>query len=127
MSRPQEFDNFPQALVCTYGPYMAVVETIIDGDTFYALVDPGFHQYTFAVIRIRGINAPELFTGTERAAGSAAKDGLNLLMKPGTAIKLTTERDVTTFGRFVADVTLEDGSDVGAEMIRLGYAAPMPR
>jgi micrococcal nuclease len=127
VSRPSEFDNFPAALRCQYGPYAAVVERVVDGDTFYALVDPGFHLYSFVSIRIRGINAPELFSGADREAGAVARDGLTLLMPPGTPIKLVTERDVTTFDRFVADVTLPDGADVGKEMIRMGFAVAMAR
>jgi micrococcal nuclease len=127
LSRPQEFDTFPHALACAYGPFMAVVDSIYDGDTFTALVDPGFRLYSYVTIRIRGINAPELKTGTQRTAGAAARDGLTVLIPPGTAVKLATERDVQTFNRFVADVTLEDGTDVGTEMIRLGFAVAMPR
>jgi endonuclease YncB( thermonuclease family) len=38
-----------------------------------------------------------------------------------------TERDITTFGRYVADIELEDGTDVRTALIESGHAAPYPR
>ena len=56
------------------------------------------------MIRIRGAFAPELFSGppNERERGKAARDLLDDLLPVGTKCRLTTECDITTFGRYVA-------------------------
>ncbi|CAA9452795.1 MAG: hypothetical protein AVDCRST_MAG01-01-4789, partial [uncultured Rubrobacteraceae bacterium] len=49
--------------------------------------------------------------------GEAARDFLARLLPVGTKCRLATERDVTTFGRYVASIELEDGRDVATALI----------
>jgi endonuclease YncB( thermonuclease family) len=131
MRKPLEFDAYPDALAqrAPFGPYKAVCSRIVDGDTIYALVDVGFNEYAYRVIRFEGINAPELHTGDQRAAGAAARDYLAGLIPPGTPIVLDARPDTLTFGRYVARVwalRLDDQPyDVGAAMVAAGHAVPV--
>lgn len=105
MRRPGPFAAHPVSFDAAQarGCYRAVCEGVVDGDTFYALVDLGFYCYTYHSIRIQGIDAPELFSGTpeSRQLGLASRDQLRLNIE-GMPLLLDTDRDRTTFGRFVA-------------------------
>jgi endonuclease YncB( thermonuclease family) len=94
---------------------------------FVSVIKSGFDEYSYRMIRLRGVNAPELFSGPPevRERGAAARDFLAELRPPGTKCRLATERDVTTFGRYVAYIELEDGREVGAVLIEAGHATPM--
>jgi micrococcal nuclease len=126
MSKPTQFQEWPPSLSVPYGPYRAVVERVVDGDTVHVLLSLGVDEYAYRMIRIRGVNAPEVFSGPpkERERGKAARDFLARLLPAGAKCRLTTERDATTLGRYVADMQLEDGRDVAAELIATGHAAP---
>ena len=54
----------------------ARVHRIIDGDTIDVLVDLGLDVYVFVRLRLKGVNTPELRTGSpeERARGQQAKE-----------------------------------------------------
>ncbi|HEX6711528.1 MAG TPA: thermonuclease family protein [Rubrobacter sp.] len=129
MSKPVQFQEWPDSLSVPYGPYRAVIERVVDGDTVYVLASVGLDEYAFKMIRIRGVNAPEMFSGPseERELGKASRDYLVELLPEGTRCRIATERDITTFGRYVADIELEDGTDVSTALIESGHAAPYPR
>lgn len=130
MSRkPVEFTDFPSALarLAPFGPYRAVLKRWVDGDTCYALVDVGFNTYPYVVIRIAGINAPELHTGDNRVAGAAARDYAVQLAPEGTPVVLHSEPDTLTFGRWVGALSLPDGRDFGQAMLEAGHAVAMER
>ena len=129
MSKPIQFQEWPDSLSVPYGPYRAVIERVVDGDTVYVLASLGLDEYAYRMIRLRGANAPELFSGPpeERELGKASRDFLAKLLPEGTRCRIATERDITTFGRYVADIELEDGTDVTTALIESGHAAPYPR
>lgn len=124
MSKPGQFQGWPESLNVPYGPYRAVIERVVDGDTVHVMVSLGLDEYAYRMIRIKGAFAPELFSGPpeERERGKAARDFLAGLLSEGTKCRLTTERDVTTFGRYVASIELEDGTDVATALIEAGHA-----
>ncbi len=124
MPNPPEFDNWPVAIHPGYGPYRAVVDRVVDGDTLYVLISTGFNTYSYHSIRVAGINSPELFTSDpiEREKGRAAKAYLESIAPPGTKCLLRTDKDKTTFGRYVGSMTLESGIDVASEMVPAGHA-----
>src|SRR5918998_5853061 len=126
MSKPVQFQGWPETLDVPYGPYRAVIERVVDGDTVHVVASPGLDEYAYRMIRIRGAFAPELFSGPpeERERGKAARGFLAGLLPAGTKCRLTTERDTTTFGRYVADVMLEDGRNVADVLIEAGHATP---
>lgn len=126
--KPRDFDGFPDALAAEapFGPYRGIVQDITDGDTFSVLIDHGLNAYTVESIRIADIDAPELFSGTNRAAGAAARNYLAALIPPGSPVVLHTRKDRQSFTRYVADVTADslDGAvfDVGQAMVDGGHA-----
>ena len=126
MSKPVQFQEWPEALSVPYGPYRAVIERVVDGDTVHVMVSLGLDEYAYRMIRIKNAFAPELFSGPpeERERGKAARDFLVELLPEGTKCRLITERDVSTFGRYVASIELEDGTDVATALIEAGHATP---
>lgn len=126
MSKPVQFQEWPESLNVPYGPYRAVIERVVDGDTVHVMVSLGLDEYAYRMIRIKNAFAPELFSGPpeERERGKAARDFLARLLPEGTKCRLMTERDVTTFGRYVAAIELEDGRDVATALIEAGHATP---
>lgn len=101
----------------------ALVVSVHDGDTFTASLDLGWRVAFLSVVRIRGINAPELPT----RAGKKAAAALSELLPVGTQIKIACKR-LDLHGRSEAGVLrLADQLDIGAEMLRLGQAEIYPK
>jgi len=128
MSKPTQFQEWPEGLNVPYGPYRAVIERVVDGDTVHVGASLGFDEYAYRMIRLKDAYAPELFSGPpeERERGKAARDFLVGLLPVGTKCRLTTERDVTTFGRYVASIEVEGGTDVATALIEAGHATLTP-
>jgi endonuclease YncB( thermonuclease family) len=102
--------------------YRGVARRIVDGDTFYVLLDLGIRVYHEISIRIAGINTPELFSGTDREAGARAREALEALIG-GKEVYIRTYKDSQTFNRYVADVyRIDTGEDVANYMVVNGYA-----
>lgn len=124
MRKPLQFDAFPAALAerAPWPPYRAVVERWVDGDTLDIFADAGWNEYPYRTIRLQGIDAPELNRRATQARGAAARDYAMTLAPPGTPCVVLAEPDTQTFGRYVAVVTLADGTDVGAALVAAGHA-----
>ena len=91
------------------------VERIMDGDTFKVQYDGESTS-----VRIAGIDAPE----RRGADGPAATAALSKLIYTRTVrLEFTGKRKRDNIGRLLCRVYVGD-LDVGAEMIRLGHAAP---
>ncbi len=104
--------------------YRGEVTGIVDGDTISVAISLGCHVYLERRIRLLGINAPELFSGTDRAAGLAAKAALEQVLPVGSRVYLRTHLDRTSFDRLLAELYRADGDtliDVAAEMIAAGH------
>lgn len=102
--------------------YNATVVNVVDGDTFDADIDVGFYLRTRLRLRVLGINAPEMH-GPSHAAGVAARLFATTLLREGAKVALHTEKS-DDFGRWLAKVTLPDGSDFGQTMIDTQHAVP---
>ena len=98
----------------------------MDGVPVHVVASLGLDEYAYRMIRIKDAFALELFSGPpqERECGKAARGFRAQLLPVGTRCRLTTERNTTTFGRYVATVQLEDGRDVATVLIEAGYATP---
>ena len=104
------------------GPVEAELISVIDGDTLFVNARP-WPQHSIAVlVRIRGIDAPEMKSKckTARRAAERAKQALSHLATG--RIRLTNISGDKYFGRIVADVTAEGDTDIGAAMIGSGLA-----
>ncbi len=109
------------------GPYPAQLVRVVDGDTFEARVRVWFGQEVATLVRIRGIDAPELKSRCAREAQTAAqaRDLLRDFLTSGE-IRL---RDVSAdkyFGRVVASVEIVDG-DAADDVAGLMMAAKLVR
>jgi endonuclease YncB( thermonuclease family) len=127
MKGPADFDEWPAVLECGYGPFRAVVQYIVDGDTFRALLSVGLNSYEFRTIRILDIDTPETNRPESKEAGLAAKARLTELMPPGEPVLIRTKPDPDSFGRYLGSVRTEAEFDIGAVLLREGFAVPYVR
>ena len=102
--------------------YPAHVVRVIDGDTFAAEVAVWPSLVARVVVRVVGIDTPELrgACASERTRAVAARDALAALLRADVTL-----RDVAADrypGRMDARVLLADGRDVGAVLIAAGHA-----
>ena len=90
--------------------YTAIVTRIIDGDSIEVQLSLGDRTYRTRRIRIIEYNAPELFSGDDRASGELARDALADLLPVGSRVYIETKLDRTSFDRLLGIVYVE-GSD----------------
>jgi endonuclease YncB( thermonuclease family) len=110
------------------GPFQADLLRVVDGDTVEARVRIWFGQDITTLVRIKGIDAPELHARCAQEARGAqqARDYLIDLAKQKTLVL----RDVSVDkygGRVVASVGLVDAygtTDVSASMLKQGLVRP---
>jgi len=109
------------------GPFDAELVRVVDGDTFEARVRIWFGQEITTLVRLRGIDAPELAARCpdEARRAEAAREHLALLLASGAL----TLRDVSLDkygGRIVAGLTITDeasgAEDAAALMLASGHA-----
>ena len=107
------------------GPYLAAVERIIDGDTLAVRVTVWLGHDIRVLVRVRGVDAPELRgeCESEEAQAAAAAVALARLVEPGP-VSLTNIEGDKYFGRVLADVRSPKGVDIGAALLQGGYARP---
>lgn len=98
--------------------YQARIEKIIDGDTFEATVDLGFHTYSRQHFRLENYSAPEI-SGVEKEFGIIAQKKLEELLPVGEIIMLRSAK-TEKFGRWLANVNWESGS-LSDYLMKQGY------
>jgi endonuclease YncB( thermonuclease family) len=95
--------KFSKAL--SYQMFRGICYQVIDGDTADFMIDLGWYQYSYSVLRFNRLDTPELRGSSpeEKARAEKARDRVKelILDKP---VLIKTERQATTFGRFVAEV-----------------------
>lgn len=111
--------------------FRAELIRVIDGDTIHVRVDQGLDDERKIRIRFKDVDAPELFSGVDRAAGAASRDHLGMLLGRArdNLLFLETYKDAQSYGRYVAFVYIEDKTtgewvDVGQRMVDDGFAVP---
>lgn len=119
MSEPHSYtgetaDRFDRSFLWHYRAKWLSTE-YLDGDTFTALVDTGFHGREEVRIRLPDVQAPERDTEEGRiAAGQLyraleqADTGRKWNLRLVTRQLITKSDESTTFERYVADVYLVD-------------------
>lgn len=105
---------------CLY-TYRAEILRVVDGDTIDARIDVGFRMTTEQRLRLLGVNCPET-KGATREAGLAASAYTRSAILGKTVLIRTAKSDV--FGRWLAAVYLEDGTDFNASLLEKGFAVP---
>lgn len=105
------------------GPYPATVERVVDGDTLAVRVTIWLGQELSVLVRIRGIDAPEMRgrCRRERELAREAADHLTALTGGGP-VRLTNIAGGKYHGRVVADVAGAGSSDLARAMLAPGLA-----
>lgn len=107
--------------------YKATVIRWVDGDTLDATIDLGFFTYTTQRLRLLasayGVNTPELHSA-QRVAAIAAQNRVNELAPAGSMFTARTLKGDPhdSFGRYLSQVVLADGRNVGDVLIAEGLA-----
>ncbi|MBZ8134937.1 thermonuclease family protein [Afifella sp. IM 167] len=105
------------------GPYRAEVERVVDGDTLAVRARIWLGQDVEVLVRLRGIDAPELRArcAAEREMAEAARAALaRLVGEAGVTISMIEEDKYG--GRVVADVARADGENLSALLRASGHA-----
>lgn len=115
------------------GPIEAAAARVVDGDTFEARLRVWFGQEVTALVRLRGVDAPEIRGRCpgETASAQAARAALADLLAGGR-VELRNVAVDKYFGRVVADVLVESAEtppafpavDVAATLLAGGEARP---
>lgn len=107
------------------GPYLATIERVIDGDSLAVRVKIWLGLDVSTIVRLRGIDAPELAgrCPEERRRAVAARDALAGLVAGGSVSLAAVETDKYG-GRVVADVADGSGRPLGAALVEAGLARP---
>ena len=93
--------------------YKATVVSVYDGDTMTVDIDLGFRVQMRMVLRLYGINTPEV-RGPERESGLASRDWVRLQCPPGKEIVVESYKDKQgKYGRYLATIWLPSHDDLG--------------
>ena len=104
----------------------AVVDYVLDGDTFAAGVKIDDDITITVRVRIINVDTPELNGACDAEIDKAnkAKDFVSDLLPVGTVVDLKNIKDDKYLGRIDANVILPDGRDVGDMLIKEKLARP---
>ncbi|MDI7863064.1 thermonuclease family protein [Rhizobiaceae bacterium n13] len=105
------------------GPVTAEIIDVIDGDTLLVRAIPWPQHSIEVYVRLRGIDAPEIRSKCSaiRSADKDAKAALRQLTGVGATVSLSHISGEKYFGRVVADIRLDDGSDPVVDLLSEGH------
>lgn len=98
--------------------YRAQIIRIVDGDTVHAEVQLGCDVRINLILRLYGINAPEMKT----PEGQPAKAHLIELVGSAPLTIRTVKDKREKYGRYLATLIRDDGVDINQSMLNDGYA-----
>jgi micrococcal nuclease len=101
--------------------YNAQLQRVIDGDTIEVAIDLGFGTHRMEMLRLAGINAPEM-RGASKEDGEKAKAFLEEFL-PDHFVVRTQQDKKEKYGRYLAEV-IAYGQNVNVLMINSGLAVP---
>lgn len=103
--------------------YKATITNVVDGDTMDAKIDVGFGVTVTHRLRIEKLDTPETWrpkTEAEYQHGMKAKEKAKELLE-GKTLLIKTGKETGVYGRYLADIQLENGDDYAQYMIAEGY------
>jgi micrococcal nuclease len=78
---------------------------VVDGDTVDCVIDRGFEETKRLVIRIQGIDAPELHTPIQKAAAGAVKRAVEAILEQSIMkLRAQTNKPDKYGGRYDGDI-----------------------
>jgi len=95
--------------------YKAVCTRVIDGDTVELLINLGFNITHKIRGRLLDVNAPEIFSGTQKEAGQLVKEHLESQVL-NKSVYVTTFKDKMSFNRWIVKITDLDGNNINEEI-----------
>ncbi len=95
--------------------YRATLDRVIDGDTYVLNVDLGFRVYSKVMVRLRGVDCPELSVEGGPAARSFAATTLLT-----TSVLVRSHLDRQSFARWVCDVWV-NGAPLADVLVAAGH------
>lgn len=102
--------------------YKAYVVSVYDGDTITVDIDLGMDTWKKNVkLRLARIDTPEV-RGEERADGLVARDYVRATILDKEVIVKTSKDKTGKYGRYIAEVILEDGMNLNDHLLELGMA-----
>lgn len=108
--------------------YRATCLEVIDGDTIRAHVDLGFSTWhEERRLRLLGLDTPELHAkdSAVRLRAEAARDRVRGLLPVDATFTVRTVKDrQEKYGGYLASITLDDGTDLNALLLREKLAVP---
>lgn len=118
----------PEGTLCmelTLYHYKATVESVYDGDTVHVNIDLGLKTWIMdEVIRLYGINAPEL-RGDERPKGLASRDRLKELIERKDIYLETIKDTKGKYGRYLGKIWIEENGkwiSINDRLVEEGFA-----
>lgn len=118
ISKPQEI-SMPTLI-----PYVYPIREIVavhDGDTITVIIDLGFDTYRRLVLRVNGIDTPEV-TGSQKVAGLVVRNAVIEWLK---SPKLILEsKEVDKYGRSLAEIYNANGVKLSSFLLSQGLARP---
>ena len=110
------------------GPISAEVVKVIDGDTIKVRATIWLDQTVVVSVRLRGIDAPELYRPkceAEKVLAKSAKDSVVSSTPAGSLVTLTDISRDKYGGRVVASVTTARGETLSSQLLARGEAIPI--
>jgi len=101
--------------------YKAKIIAVYDGDTVTAVVDLGFLHFQEMKLRLYGIDTPEL-RGAEKVEGKKVRDIVrSMILDKEVTIRSYKDKQ-GKYGRYLANIVLEDGLELNQWLIDNGHA-----
>lgn len=103
---------------------------VIDGDTIECHTDLTHGVHIDAIYRLASINAPEMKGRTRKAAEAAARYANDWIRSRGEFVWIKSlknrgnDKQIQTFGRYVAYVFGPAGDCLNVQMVNEGHAVP---
>lgn len=106
--------------------YNAKVLRVVDGDTVEALIDLGFRTHHKGMVRLYGIDTPEIRTRDleEKERGYKAKDRLTELLEACDYQIVLISHGLDKYGRALGTLKNPEGVDLNQQLLLEGFAEP---
>lgn len=105
--------------------YSATVLRVVDGDTVDVRLDLGLDTYRNERLRLYGIDAPESHTATRVEGDAATAHLVGLLLREGAIVVRTHKDQTDKYGRYMATIYAEDGTNINQQMVADGHAVDL--
>jgi len=100
--------------------FYAKVKRVVDADTIDLAIDCGFGIFRNERIRLAHVNEWEV-SGEEREKGLVAKEFVENLLPVGSTCIVKTGKEKGKYGRYIGEIFVNGGGDLGELLIEKGH------